>query len=288
MNRKSFIGKSLTSLTLLSFYGSLKGANQLRMDKDFLFMGENHIPYPTTKLMKNIIIHRAETRGGANHGWLNTRHTFSFSQYYNPERVHFGALRVLNDDIIQGGTGFGTHPHNNMEIISIALSGDLEHKDSMGNVQVIRENDIQVMSAGTGVQHSEYNKNKDKEAAFLQIWMFPNKKDAQPRYEQMTFNPQIMNNRLQQILSPDKNDDGLWVNQEAWFYRGKYNLPKNETYSLKKASHGVYVFLIDGAATIGDVKLNNRDGLGVWDIEKLDLMVEPGTDLLLMEVPMNI
>jgi redox-sensitive bicupin YhaK (pirin superfamily) len=288
MNRKSFIGKGLVSFTLLSIYGSLKGANELRPNYEQMHIGENHIPYPTTNLMKNVVLHRADTRGGANHGWLNTRHTFSFSQYYNPERVHFGALRVLNDDIIQGGTGFGTHPHNNMEIVSIALSGDLEHKDSMGNVQVIRENDIQVMSAGSGVQHSEYNKNKDKEAAFLQIWMFPNKKDAQPRYDQMTFNPTTMSNRLHQVLSPNKNEDGLWVNQDSWFFRGKYDVKKEETYVIKKTSNGVYIFLIEGSVKVGDTMLNRRDGYGTWDVSTLKLSIEPGSDVLLMEVPMNI
>jgi len=153
--------------------------------------------------MINCVIHRADTRGFADHGWLKSYHTFSFAGYYHPDRVHFGVLRVLNDDTVKGGMGFGSHPHDNMEIISIPLEGDLEHKDSMGNTTVIRKGDIQVMSAGTGIYHSEYNRHKDEEVKFLQIWIFPNKQNVQPRYDQLTMELGDRHNTLQQVLSPD-------------------------------------------------------------------------------------
>jgi quercetin 2,3-dioxygenase len=173
--------------------------------------------------MKNTILHKAETRGNADHGWLHSRHTFSFAGYYDPERVHFGVLRVLNDDTVAPGMGFGTHPHENMEIISIPLEGDLEHKDSMGNVSVIRHGDVQVMSAGTGITHSEYNKNKDRPVKFLQIWVFPDKENLTPRYDQVTLNIDDRHNKLQQILSPDPDDPGVWIHQNAWFHLGKFD-----------------------------------------------------------------
>ena len=168
--------------------------------------------------MTNIVLHKADSRGDANHGWLHSKHTFSFANYYNPERMNFGALRVLNDDTVAAGMGFGKHPHDNMEIISIPLSGDLEHKDSMNNVTVIKSGDIQVMSAGTGIQHSEYNKNIDAEVKFLQIWVFPNKNNVTPRYDQITLNMADRKNKLQQILSPNPNDAGVWIHQNAWFH----------------------------------------------------------------------
>src|SRR5512133_742964 len=173
--------------------------------------------------MANTILHKAATRGHANHGWLNSFHTFSFANYYDPERVHFGALRVLNDDTVEAGMGFDTHPHDNMEIISIPLEGDLEHRDSMGNSSVIRYGDIQVMSAGTGIFHSEFNANKDKRVKFLQIWVFPNKKNVNPRYGQITLNPDDRHNRLHQILSPNPHDEGVWIYQDAWFHLAKFD-----------------------------------------------------------------
>ena len=163
------------------------------------------------------VFHSADSRGHANHGWLDSHHTFSFANYYNPERLHFGALRVLNDDIVAPGRGFGKHPHDNMEIISIPLSGDLEHQDSMGNTTVIKQGDVQVMSAGTGVFHSEYNKNADKEVRFLQIWMFPREKGVKPRYDQITMNGQMKPNQFNQILSPNPKDEGVWVHQDPWW-----------------------------------------------------------------------
>ena len=167
------------------------------------------------------VLHKADTRGHANHGWLDTHHSFSFANYHNPERMHFGVLRVLNDDRVAEGRGFGTHPHDNMEIISIPLEGDLEHKDSMGNVAVIKEGDVQVLSAGTGISHSEYNMNQDSEVKFLQIWVFPNKKQVEPRYDQISVRDIEKENQLYQILSPSMDDQGVWIHQNAWFSLGK-------------------------------------------------------------------
>ncbi|MFM7853890.1 MAG: pirin family protein [Flammeovirgaceae bacterium] len=235
----------------------------------------------------NIVLHEAHTRGHANHGWLDTYHTFSFAHYYEPTRVHFGQLRVLNDDFVDGGMGFGTHPHDNMEIISIPLLGDLEHKDSMGNVAVIQQNDVQIMSAGTGIYHSEYNKNKDKKVNFLQIWVFPKQRDISPRYDQITFIPENRVNKLQQIVSPNKNDEGVWINQDAWFHLGNLKKGFVTEYALKKTGNGVYAFVIEGNVTINDQKLNKRDGLGVWDVEKISISADNDTEILLMDVPMN-
>lgn len=180
------------------------------------------------------VLHKADTRGHANYGWLDTRHTFSFANYFNPERIQFGTLRVLNDDIVEGGKGFGTHPHDNMEIISIALNGDLEHKDSMGNTHIISKNDIQVMSAGRGIYHSEYNRNLDRPSNFLQIWIFPNKENVEPRYDQKTFSPEDRKNKLQQVLSPYPEDEGVWIHQDAWFHMGNFEKGIQVEYQLKK------------------------------------------------------
>jgi redox-sensitive bicupin YhaK (pirin superfamily) len=190
-------------------------------------VGHNHLPNTNDQVMNNSILHRAESRGHAHHGWLDSHHTFSFANYYNPERMNFGVLRVLNDDRVSEGMGFGTHPHDNMEIISIPLSGDLEHRDSMGNVAVIKNGDVQVMSAGTGITHSEYNKNLNKAVKFLQIWVFPNKRNVTPRYGQLTLKKEERINRLQQIVSPNQNDAGVWIHQNAWFYLSNLSLGKS-------------------------------------------------------------
>ena len=237
--------------------------------------------------MANTILHKAETRGDANHGWLHSRHTFSFADYYDPERMHFGTLRVLNDDIVQAGMGFGTHPHDNMEIISIPLEGDLEHKDNMGNVSVIRHGDIQVMSAGKGITHSEYNRNRDKPVKFLQIWVFPNRKNVDPRYDQITLNIEDRHNRLQQILSPHPDDPGVWIYQNAWFHLGKFDKNFRADYSIKLKGNGVYAFILSGDVTIFNQKLNSRDGFGIWDIDKFSIEADTDTEFLLMEVPMT-
>lgn len=238
--------------------------------------------------MSKIVLHKSETRGDANHGWLHSRHTFSFANYYNPERMHFGALRVLNDDYVAESMGFGTHPHDNMEIMSIPLEGDLEHKDSMGNVSVIKHGDVQVMSAGKGITHSEYNKNKDKPVKFLQIWVLPNKKNVTPRYDQITLNLTDRHNKFQQIVSPNSNDEGVWVHQDAWFHLGTFDNGFSTEYRIKKSGNGVYVFVIKGDVTINETQLNERDGLGILETDAFTIKANSqDAEVLLMEVPMN-
>lgn len=236
--------------------------------------------------MSNLIIHKANTRGRADHGWLNSFHTFSFSSYHNAERMHFGALRVLNDDTVAPGMGFGTHPHNNMEIISIPLEGDLEHKDSMDNVAVIKNGDVQVMSAGTGISHSEYNKNSTKPVKFLQIWVFPDKKDVTPRYGQMTLNPDDRLNKLQQIISPNHNDEGLWIHQQAWFYLGKFTEQQKIQHQLHNNNNGLYAFVLSGSLKLNNTQLDTRDGAGIWNTNTVEFEMNSDSEVLLMEVPM--
>jgi quercetin 2,3-dioxygenase len=235
----------------------------------------------------NSVLHKASTRGHADHGWLNTHHTFSFGQYYDPARVNFGALRVLNDDIVQGGKGFGRHPHDNMEIISIPLHGDLEHKDSMNNVTVIRQNDVQIMSAGTGIFHSEYNRNADKNVNFLQIWVFPNRRNITPNYDQNTFRPEDRINRFQLIVSPDKKDGSVLINQNAWFYLGNLKAGYKGEHKLNQDGNGLYIFVLEGSVTAEGTELNKRDGLGVWDVNLVSIEASSDAELLLMEVPMQ-
>ena len=237
--------------------------------------------------MANSVLHKAETRGDANHGWLHSRHTFSFADYFEPERMNFGMLRVLNDDSVEAGMGFGTHPHDNMEIISIPLEGDLEHKDNMHNVAVIKKGDVQVMSAGTGITHSEYNKNKDRPVKFLQIWVIPNVRNVKPRYDQITLNMDDRHNKLQQILSPDPDDAGVWIYQKAWFHLGHFDKGFKTDYSIKLKGNGVYAFILSGEVTINGQALKTRDGYGVWDTNKISLIANTESELLLMEVPMK-
>ncbi len=239
--------------------------------------------------MEKITLHKAETRGYADHGWLKSHHTFSFADYYDPERVRFGVLRVLNDDFVEAGMGFGTHPHDNMEIISIPLEGDIEHKDSMGNVAVIRQGDVQVMSAGTGITHSEYNKNRDVPVKFLQIWIFPNQKNVKPRYDQISLNPDDRHNKLQQILSPSPQDEGVWIHQDAWFHLGRFDKNFSIEYDVKKNGNGVYAFIIEGDITINGIDLNRRDGLGIRNTGRIAIASRSrDAEVLLMEVPMGV
>jgi len=232
------------------------------------------------------IIQKAENRGHANHGWLNAKHSFSFANYYNPEQMNFGVLRVLNDDTIASGKGFGTHPHDNMEIITIPLEGELEHKDSMNNVGIIKQGEIQVMSAGTGVYHSEYNKNADKELKLLQIWVIPNARNVEPRYEQISIKDIEKDNTFFQILSPNKDDEGVWIHQDAWFSLGNFEAGKLENYQLKKKTNGVYIFVIEGKVNVENEELNTRDAIGIWDVENINLTSITKSKVLLMEVPM--
>ncbi|WP_101449881.1 pirin family protein [Aquimarina sp. MAR_2010_214] len=233
------------------------------------------------------IVHKSNTRGKAEHGWLNSHHSFSFANYYDPKRMNFGALRVLNDDIVAPGMGFGKHPHDNMEIISIPLEGDLEHKDSMGNTAVIKQGDIQVMSAGTGIFHSEYNKNTDQEVKFLQIWVIPNKRDVEPRYDQITLHTKNLKNQLYQILSPNTDDSGVWIHQKAWFYMGELEKGNTQNYMLKDPKNGVYAFILDGDVTVEGQNLNKRDGVGLWETDRIKIKADNDSKILLMEVPMT-
>jgi len=239
--------------------------------------------------MTNIVLHKAATRGHANHGWLDSYHTFSFAGYHNPDRMNFGVLRVLNDDKIDPAMGFGMHRHDNMEIISIPLKGDLEHKDSMGNTGIIKRGDIQVMSAGSGIQHSEYNHSQNNVTEFLQIWVFPNKRNVEPRYDQITLNENDRQNKFQQILSPNPVDEGVWIHQNAWFHIGQFDKDVSSEYQIKGKGNGVYVFIISGSATVEGQELDRRDGMGIWDINELKVTSNaPQTEILLMEVPMNL
>jgi quercetin 2,3-dioxygenase len=232
------------------------------------------------------ILHKSESRGHANHGWLNTHHTFSFANYYNPERVNFGALRVLNDDWIAAGEGFGTHPHDNMEIITIPITGVVEHKDSMGNHGTISAGEIQVMSAGTGIFHSEYNHEKSKPLELFQIWIFPNKRNVTPRYDQISLADIEKVDEFYQILSPNPNDQGVWIHQNAWFHLGDFSEGWEGSYGLKDKNNGVYFLVIEGDITVAGQTLNRRDGLGVSEAESIQIKTNSQARLLVMEIPM--
>ncbi len=237
--------------------------------------------------MKNSVLHKAATRGHANHGWLDAHHTFSFANYHDPDRMHFGVLRVLNDDRIDGGRGFGSHPHDNMEIITIPLEGDLKHEDNMGNSEVIRNGEIQVMSAGTGVFHSEVNANPGTPVKLLQIWLFPNKRNVTPRYDQQRIDNNKVQNQLKQILSPNPEDDGVWIHQDAWFNIGTFDEGAAVTYDVKKEGNGVYAFIIKGSFEINGTTVEQRDGFGVWNTNALEIKaLSADAELLLMDVPM--
>lgn len=236
--------------------------------------------------MATYIFHAAASRGEANHGWLQSRHSFSFGSYHNAERVHFGALRVLNDDIVAAGKGFGAHPHDNMEIISIPLAGALEHQDSMGNKGVIQHGDIQVMSAGTGIQHSEYNGNNDQEVRFLQIWVIPNVSNVDPRHDQLTLNTADRKNKFQQIISPNKQDDGLWIYQNAWFHLADFEAGFAQDYTFKSTNAGLYIFNLSGEIEVDGQVLQSRDGLGVTDATTVTIRAKSNASFLLMEVPL--
>ena len=291
MNRKKFIKSALITGAVGAVAPQILSAktnknSQSTHDKLMNQVGFNHLPNKEHKTM-NTVIHKADTRGHANHGWLDSHHTFSFANYHNPERMNFGVLRVLNDDRVMAGQGFGTHPHDNMEIISIPLEGDLEHKDSMGNVSVIKEGDVQVMSAGTGITHSEYNKNNDREVKFLQIWLFPNERNVTPRYDHIPIREIEEKNKFYQVLSPNRDDQGVWIHQDAWFHLGKLDKGKSDEYSIKKPSNGVYAFIIDGEVEIDGQKLAKRDGMGIWDTESISVTATDDSFVLLMEVPMS-
>jgi len=232
------------------------------------------------------IYHASASRGDANHGWLKSRHSFSFANYHNRERMGFGALRVLNDDFVIGGHGFGRHSHRDMEIISIPLSGKLAHKDSIGNKGMIETGEIQVMSAGTGITHSEMNGDSEEAMAFLQIWVIPNKMSVAPRYQQIPMGDIMQPNAFNQVLSPNANDAGVWIHQDAWFSMGEFDKGVMSSYQLKNPSNGVYVFVISGQVVIDNNVLASRDGLGIWDTESFTMDVPAAATVLVMEVPL--
>ena len=303
MKRKDFLKKAIVgaigSIGVSAFVkAETTGNNKSQLEQ----VGFNHLPagkaglpnkeqniMKTTVEKVKTVIHKADTRGDANHGWLHSKHTFSFANYHNPERMHFGVLRVLNDDTVAESQGFGTHPHRDMEIISIPLEGDLKHEDNMGNKTIIKSGDIQVMSAGTGIMHSEYNANADEKVKFLQIWVFPNKKSVQPRYDQITLNPEDRTNKLQQVLSPNAEDEGVWIHQNAWFHMTNLEKGNAVNYQLKDPkNNGVYAFVIDGDVTVNGEALNKRDGIGISNKASLDIKADSNAEVLLMEIPMEL
>lgn len=292
MNRKDFLKKGIIAGVAATVAPSLLKASKVTpkhstYDEMIHQVGFNHLPNMEDKTM-NTVLHKSSTRGHANHGWLDSHHTFSFANYHNPERMHFGVLRVLNDDQVASGMGFGTHPHDNMEIISIPLEGDLEHKDSMGNLAVIKEGDVQVMSAGTGIMHSEYNRNKEKDVKFLQIWVFPNKKNVTPRYDQISIRDIEKRNEFYQVLSPSKDDQGVWIHQEAWFHLGNFDAGKSTRYNVKRSGNGVYAFVLEGEVEMEVQPLAKRDGFGIWDTDSFSLKATSNARVLLMDVPMSL
>lgn len=232
------------------------------------------------------VIHRADTRGYASHGWLKSYHTFSFANHYDPDRIHFGALRVLNDDFIKGGMGFGAHPHDNMEIVTIMLDGAMEHKDNTGRHKVIQKNDVQVMSAGTGIVHSEFNASKTEEANLLQIWVFPKFRNVTPRYDQQTFDPTARENALQVVVSPEQSGHGLWLNQDTWFSLGKFDAGKSVELTPKLSGQGSYLFVISGEVNVAGETLQARDAIGLSDYEKVTVAAVKPAEFLLIDVPM--
>ena len=233
---------------------------------------------------KETVLHKSETRGLANHGWLISRHTFSFASYHNPDRMNFGALRVLNDDIVKPGQGFGTHPHDNMEIVSIPISGSLAHKDSTGREKEIKTGEVQIMSAGSGISHSEYNYSNVEDVNFLQIWVFPKERNIAPRYDQKDFTEQLNSNQLITVVSPD-DENALWINQDAEFSLGNLKEGTKIEKDITFDGNGLYAFLIRGKVKINETVLNERDGMGVFDEENISIDTLQDSTILLIEVP---
>lgn len=293
MDRKNFIKKSLIAGVAGSLLpGSIKAKETTHKKSTYDTMmrqvGFNHMPNEKEIKTMNTVLHKANTRGSANHGWLEVNHSFSFANYHNPERMNFGAIRVLNDDKIAPSRGFPTHPHDNMEIISIPLEGALEHKDSMGNGAIVQHGDVQVMSAGTGIRHSEFNANADQHVKLLQIWLFPNKKNVEPRYDQISIKDIAKKNEFYQVLSPSADDQGVWIHQDAWFHLGQFDKQVETTYEIHKSGNGVYAFILDGTAEIAGQALEKRDGFGIWNVEDFEIKASKDSRILLMEVPMQI
>lgn len=241
-------------------------------------------------LCMNTTIYRKETRGTADFGWLKANFSFSFGNYFNPNRVQFGALRVLNDDCISAGMGFGMHPHDNMEIVTIPLSGSLIHKDSMDNEGVISYGEIQVMSAGTGIYHSEYNNSKNDDLKLLQIWVFPEKKDVSPRYDQKQYDLDLKINTFVAVVCPwnKADDNSLWIYQQSYFNLGVFDANQNINYQVKIAGNGVFLFVIEGEIEIDNQKMNSRDAIEIIDCEQVEIKILEKLKILLIEVPTKI
>lgn len=289
MNRNQFIKKGILGSGIFTTTASSDKLLQNDIDEIAPLEGleANDMGINNDKLENHSVLHSASSRGYADHGWLQSNHTFSFANYHNPERMHFGVLRVLNDDVVAGGRGFGLHPHDNMEIISIPLEGTLVHEDSMGNKAIIQKGDIQVMSAGTGIMHSEYNKNADQNVKFLQIWVYPNQRNVTPRYDQITLDSTQRQNKFQQILSPDPGDEGVWIHQDAWFHLGRFERDIETNYILKQEGNGIYIFVINGSVTVEGQELQTRDGFGIWNAAEIKLKATSAdTEILLMDVSM--
>ena len=231
------------------------------------------------------VFHAANTRGHANHGWLDAHHSFSFASWYNPERIHFGMLRVLNDDIVAGGMGFGKHPHDNMEIITIPLSGALKHQDSMGFSEIIEAGEVQVMSAGTGIYHSEFNPNQNQAVNLFQIWIFPNRKQVEPRYAQRKY--ELQNGAFSTLVGPENSGVATWIHQDAWLSMGEFAADSQTSYTIQSTCNGVYIMVVEGEIQIGDQKLEKRDAIGISQTEKVEISCKQNTKMLVIEVPMN-
>ena len=233
------------------------------------------------------IFHPSESRGQADHGWLNAKHSFSFANWQNRERMHFGALRVLNDDIVAAGTGFGKHPHDNMEIITIPLNGEIQHEDSMGHKEIIKTNQVQVMSAGSGIYHSEFNSSKTEELKLFQIWIFPDKENLEPRYATINYSWENAKNNFLPLVSPKKENEGAWIHQNAWIHIIKIEKAQSATYTIKNKDNGVYIMLIDGFIEIENKKMKDRDAIGIWETDSVNIFSEVDSKLLFIEVPMK-
>lgn len=233
------------------------------------------------------IIHRSAERGHADYGWLNTWYSFSFAGWFDAQKVHFGMLRVLNDDTIAPGQGFGMHPHDNMEIITIPLKGALEHKDSMGNTGQIKYGEIQVMSAGTGITHSEYNPSGKEETKLFQVWVFPKLKNIEPRYDQKAFSLSDRKNKFQILVSPERNTDTLWINQDAWFSLGNFEKGIRANYKLHHRNNGVYAMSVEGMISVAGETLLKRDAIAISEAEDINFEAAENSEVLLIEVPMH-
>lgn len=294
MDRKTFLKNSTLSALLLGLGApkieAKEGSAPLAQNAEAPILGFEHLPLYNDEIMKDMIYHAASTRGRADHGWLQSNFSFSFASYHNPQRMNFGCLRVLNDDSVSPARGFARHPHDNMEIVSIPLSGALEHKDSMGNSTIIKTGELQIMSAGTGVKHSEYNQSADEEVKFLQIWVFPKLLNVKPRYEQRQFSAADRKNRWQPVVAPIDSNKGqaLGIHQDAWFSLCELDAAKELRYTMQGKKTGLYLFAISGTYRVEGKQLTTRDALGLWNRQDIQIEAQNKGLLLAIEVPMNL